>query len=154
MKNNPDDLQNFKAREGIAKPPRAQIRAFCVGFGFFATRLWPIGYVSLRKTKPTQKSSNLAHAASFATPSRFCTIFSEQIQRKLCANLYPNKLKNWNFDKEAPQISCQSRGAVFIDTPRDSDKKAEGKPTTSKINPSSCLGILLLREIHSQRHYQ
>ena len=56
--------------EGIAKLLRAQIRAFSVGFGFFAKRLWPKGYVTLRKTKPTKKSLNLAHAASFAIPSR------------------------------------------------------------------------------------
>ena len=55
--------------EGIAKLLRAQIRAFFVGFGFFAKCLWPIGYVTLQKTEPTKKSSNLAHAASFAIPS-------------------------------------------------------------------------------------
>src|SRR3972149_4405240 len=57
------------AIEGIAKLLRAQIRAFFVGVGFFAKCLWPIGYVTLRKTEPTKKSSNLAHAASFAIPS-------------------------------------------------------------------------------------
>jgi len=55
--------------EGIAKLLRVQIRAFFVGFEFFAKRLWPIGYVTLRKTEPTKKSSNLARAASFAIPS-------------------------------------------------------------------------------------
>ena len=46
-----------------------QIRAFSAGFRFFVNRLWPIGYVDLRKTKPTKKSSNLASKASFAIPS-------------------------------------------------------------------------------------
>jgi len=55
--------------ERIAKLLRAQIRAFFVGFGFFAKCLWPIGYVTLRKTEPTKKSSNLARTASFAIPS-------------------------------------------------------------------------------------
>jgi hypothetical protein len=49
---------------------RSQIRAFFVGFGFLAKRLWPIGYVALRKTEPTKKSSNLTREASFAIPSK------------------------------------------------------------------------------------
>ena len=52
--------------ERIAKLLRAQIRAFFVGFGFFAKCLWPIGYVTLRKTEPTKKSSNFSRAASFS----------------------------------------------------------------------------------------
>lgn len=55
--------------EGIAKLLRAQIRARFAGFGFFANRLRPKGYVNLRKTEPAFRSSNLRREASFATPS-------------------------------------------------------------------------------------
>jgi hypothetical protein len=47
----------------------SQIYAFNVGFEFFANRLWPVGYVNLRKNEPTSKSSNLALKASFAKAS-------------------------------------------------------------------------------------
>jgi hypothetical protein len=47
----------------------SQICAFNVGFEFFANRLWPVGYVNLRKNEPTSKSSNLALKASFAKAS-------------------------------------------------------------------------------------
>jgi hypothetical protein len=54
---------------GLQNSIQSQIRAFFVGFGFLAKRLWPIGYVALRKTGPTKKSSNLTREASFAIPS-------------------------------------------------------------------------------------
>jgi hypothetical protein len=58
-------------REALAKLHlRAKFDDFDVGFEFFANRLWPIGYVNLRKTAPTSKSSNLALKASFARASR------------------------------------------------------------------------------------
>jgi hypothetical protein len=47
----------------------SQICAFNVEFEFFANRLWPVGYVNLRKNEPTSKSSNLALKASFAKAS-------------------------------------------------------------------------------------
>jgi hypothetical protein len=59
----------IKLRRELQNSIRSQIRAFFVGFGFFVKRLWPIGYVALRKTEPTKKSSNLTRVANFAIPS-------------------------------------------------------------------------------------
>lgn len=42
---------------------------FGAGFGFFANRLWPLGYVDLRETEPTPKSSNLGSKANIAIVS-------------------------------------------------------------------------------------
>lgn len=55
--------------EGMAKLHSKPNPRFFRWFGFFAKRLWPKGYVALRKTEPTKKSSNLAREASFAIPS-------------------------------------------------------------------------------------
>ncbi len=62
--------------EGIAKLHSRQIRAFFAGFGFLAKCLWPKGYVTLRETEPTKKSSNLSREASFAIPSLFISLFT------------------------------------------------------------------------------
>lgn len=58
--------------------------------------------------------------------------------------LYPNNLKNGDFDKEAPQIFRPRRVAVLIDTTRALDEKSEAQPTKSKTIFSSCLGIFVL----------
>jgi len=55
--------------EGIAKLHSESNPRFFRWIRFFAKRLWPIGYVALRKTEPTKKSSNLTREASFAIPS-------------------------------------------------------------------------------------
>src|SRR5579862_557372 len=57
--------------------------------------------------------------------------------------LYPNNLKKWEFDKEAPRLFCQRRAAVLIDTARAFGKKAVAKLTRSKTNFLSCLGIII-----------
>ncbi len=59
------------------------------------------------------------------------------------AEEYPNNLKSWDFDKEAPQIFCPERGTVFIDTSQSEDEKSGAKPTQSKTNFLSCLGIVV-----------
>jgi 2H phosphodiesterase-like protein len=61
-------------------------------------------------------------------------------------HLYPNNLKNWEFDKEAPRIFCQKRAAVLLAmakpwAPIAFGKKSEVKPTKSKTNFSSYLGM-------------
>jgi len=40
--------------------------------------------------------------------------------------LYTSWMKNWEFDKETPQIIWMRRAAVFIDTERGADEKSEG----------------------------
>lgn len=62
-------------------------------------------------------------------------------KESIFSGLHPNNLKNWEFDKEVPQISHQDRATVFIDTMRGPDGKSEEKPTQSKTNFSSCLGV-------------
>ena len=64
----PGFLEGFSI-EVITKLPRAQICAFCAGFGFLASCLWPTGYVNLQETKPAQKSSNLVSTDSFVITS-------------------------------------------------------------------------------------
>jgi hypothetical protein len=67
-----------------------QICAFNVGFEFFANRLWPIGYVNLRKIEATSKSSNLALKASFARASIIFYIpraFLEPVQNLLILHI-------------------------------------------------------------------
>ena len=66
----------------------------------------------------------------------------ESIQAQLGTfPLYPNNLKNWEFDKEAPHNSCLERETIAGRQGTSEDKNYEVKPTRSKTNFSSCLGI-------------
>ncbi len=56
-------------------------------------------------------------------------------------NLYPNNLKNWEFDKEAPQNFCSERVTIAEGQGASENENSEAKPTQSKTNSSSCLGI-------------
>jgi type III secretion protein C len=67
-------------------------------------------------------------------------------------DVYSNDLKNWEFDEEAHRICCQRRAAVLLDTARAFDKKSEAKPTWSKTNLSSRLGIALCTSFLSYFH--
>jgi hypothetical protein len=65
-----------------------------------------------------------------------------------CGILYPNNSKNWEFDQEAPQKSCSERAAIAEKRQAASENKtSEVKPTPSKTNFSSCLGITAGRAI-------
>jgi len=59
-------------------------------------------------------------------------------------NLYSNKMKNWEFDKEVPSFSQIRRATVFIDTERGEDEKTKGKLMQSKTNSSYYLSIFAL----------
>ncbi len=54
---------------------------------------------------------------------------------------YPNNLKNREFDKEAPPIFCLEKATIAFGQGASEDKKLGVKPTQSKTNSSSCLGI-------------
>ena len=55
--------------------------------------------------------------------------------------LYPNNLKSWEFDQEAPQNFCPERMTIAERQGMSEDNHFEAKPTQSKTNFSSCLGI-------------
>jgi hypothetical protein len=55
--------------------------------------------------------------------------------------IYPNNLKNWEFGKEVPYNSCLERATIARGQGASEDKNCEVKPTLSKTNSSSCLGI-------------
>ena len=55
--------------------------------------------------------------------------------------VYPNNLKSWELDKEAPHISRLERAAFVRDKGPSENEKFGDKPTPSKTNFSSCLGI-------------
>jgi hypothetical protein len=55
--------------------------------------------------------------------------------------LYPNNLKNWEFDKEAPQNFCLERMIIAERQGMSEDKNFVAKRTSTKTNFSSCLGI-------------
>jgi len=55
--------------EAIAKLHSEPNLRFFRWIRLFAKCLWPRGYVTLQKIKPTKKSSNFAREASFAIPS-------------------------------------------------------------------------------------
>ena len=97
----------FRYREGIAKLLRAQIRAFFVGFGFFAKRpRVPIGanrICHFAKNRTNKKITEFGPAVSFATPSRAETIIdhgrfrqfllkSETVQENNCEDFGKKKL--------------------------------------------------------------
>jgi hypothetical protein len=67
--------------------------------------------------------------------------------RYLSSQIYPNNLKNREFDKEVPQIFCSEREAVFMNTARSEDEKSGVKPTPSKTDSSGCLGIINLKNL-------
>jgi len=56
-------------------------------------------------------------------------------------DLYLNNLKSWEFDKEAPQNFCPERAGLADRQGASEDKNYGAKPTQSKTNSSSCLGI-------------
>jgi len=55
--------------------------------------------------------------------------------------LYPNNLKNREFDKEAPQNFCLERVTIAGRQGTSEDKNSEGMPMQSKTDSSSCFGI-------------
>ena len=55
--------------------------------------------------------------------------------------LYPRNLKNWEFNKEAPQNFCLERVTIAKGQGTSEDKNSEVKPTRSKTNFSGFLGI-------------
>jgi|GEM_PF-407775 len=55
--------------------------------------------------------------------------------------VYPNNLKNREFDKEAPHNPCQEQATIVRAQGASEDKNYEEKPTQSKTDSSSCLGI-------------
>ena len=67
---------------------------------------------------------------------------------------YPNNLKNWEFDKEAPQNFCLERVTIALGQGTSEDKNSGHKPTRSKTNFSSCLGITpVLQVLEVKKHY-
>jgi DNA polymerase V len=54
---------------------------------------------------------------------------------------YPNNLKNGEFDKETAQNFCLERMTIAERQGVSEDKNFDAKPTQSKTNFSSCLGI-------------
>jgi len=54
---------------------------------------------------------------------------------------YLNNLKSWELDQEAPQNSCPERVTIAERQGSSEDNNFEVKPTQSKTNFSSCLGI-------------
>jgi len=57
--------------------------------------------------------------------------------------LYSNKMKNWKFDKEAPQNFGLEREIIAERQGSSEDQNFEEKLTQSKTNSSSCLSISL-----------
>ena len=55
--------------------------------------------------------------------------------------IYPNNLKSWEFDKEAPQNFRPDLVTIAERQGTSEDGNSEAKPTRSKTNISSCLGI-------------
>src|SRR5579872_5781708 len=55
--------------------------------------------------------------------------------------LDPRNLKNWEFDKEAPQNSHLERATIVRAQGASEGENFEEKPTQSKPNSSSSLGI-------------
>ncbi len=55
--------------------------------------------------------------------------------------LYPNNLKNWEFDKEAPQNFCSDLVTIAERQGTSENGNSEGKLTQSKTDSLSCLGI-------------
>ena len=55
--------------------------------------------------------------------------------------LYPRNLKNWEFDKEAPQNFCLERVTIARRQGTSEDKNSEVKPTRSRTNFSGFLGM-------------
>ena len=54
---------------------------------------------------------------------------------------YPNNFKNWELDKEAPLNFHSERVTIAERQGTSENEDTEGKPTPSKTNFSSCLGI-------------
>ena len=59
----------------------------------------------------------------------------------LSSELYPNNLKNREFDKKGPQNFCSERATIAERQGASENKNSEANPTQSKTNSSSCLGI-------------
>ncbi len=55
--------------------------------------------------------------------------------------LYPNNLKSWELGKEVPSIFCPERVTIAGRQGTSEDEKLKEKPTKTKTNSSSCLGI-------------
>src|SRR5437879_5831496 len=55
--------------------------------------------------------------------------------------IYHARLKNREFDKEAPQNSCPERVTIAGRQGTSEDKNSEEKPTPSKPDFSGCFGI-------------
>ena len=74
----------------------------------------------------------------------------------LQTSLYPNNLNSLEFDQEAPQIFCPERMTIakrqgtsallqkLLQQSTSEDNHFEAKPTQSKANVSSCLGIIAI----------
>ncbi|HSX03757.1 MAG TPA: cytochrome D1 domain-containing protein [Rhabdochlamydiaceae bacterium] len=58
--------------------------------------------------------------------------------------LYPKNFENWNFDKKAPRNSDLERVTIAREQGASEDQNFEVKPTQSKTNFRSSLGILTL----------
>jgi hypothetical protein len=66
-----------------------------------------------------------------------CTNFTKFNSRAI----YPNNFKNWEFDKKAPQHFELERVTIAREQGASEDQNFEVKPTPSKTNFRSCLGI-------------
>ncbi|HSX04230.1 MAG TPA: dihydrodipicolinate reductase C-terminal domain-containing protein [Rhabdochlamydiaceae bacterium] len=56
-------------------------------------------------------------------------------------NVYPKNFENWNFDKKAPRNSDLERVTIAQEQGASEDQNFEAKPTQSKTNCRSSLGI-------------
>ena len=64
---------------------------------------------------------------------------------------HPNNLKNREFDQEAPQNVCSEQAAIAERQDASESKHSEAKPTPSKTDFSSYLGVLFDELIQQQK---
>lgn len=68
-------------------------------------------------------------------------LFSQHLYENTASSLYPNNLKNGEFDQEAPWNFCPERVTIAERQGTSEGENLKVQPTPSKTNFSSCLGI-------------
>jgi len=113
--------------------------------------------VRINVSKATKKKITPLHKICMQGNVKLARLFFQILDRKKqChstspdSGLYSNKMKNWEFDKEAPQNSGLERETIAERQGSSEDQNSGEKPTQSKTNFSFCLSIYYIVNCYDQ----
>ena len=130
------DLNLSEEAHGIIELPAD----FVIGADYATYVTDPIFDISL--------TPNLGHGLSVLGVARELAAAYKTVAKR---PVYPNNLKNREFDKKGPQNICSERVTIAERQGASENKDFEANPTQSKTDSSSCLGITQFKETGHQK---